>query len=94
MALEDGLKTCRYKVSRGKVITKLFPMVGDDWKIGKGWHESPKAAKAAAKARASEDPVDIETGENLEKDALEMAESMIEQGTLEVTADDDSPRDN
>ncbi len=91
MSLEDGLKTCRYKISRGKLINKLFPMGDKDWKVGKGWYESPKAAKEAAKS--PEDPVDIETGENLEKDAEEMAANIVAQGTLEIS-NDDSSNDN
>lgn len=47
MAAEDGNKTCRYQIKDGEVINQLFPMGNKDWKISKGWYESPKAAKAA-----------------------------------------------
>jgi hypothetical protein len=43
------LETCRYQFVDGKVITKMFGMKGNDWDIEKGWHHSPKDAKAAVK---------------------------------------------
>ena len=48
------LETCRYKLENGTIITKMFSMGGDGWDIDDGWHESPKAAKAAVEVKAEQ----------------------------------------
>ena len=65
----------------GDVTPKLFDSAKT---IPKDWHESPKAAKAAKAPieEPVEDEIDLLTAKALE------------QGTLEITSDDDSTGNN
>ncbi len=78
------LDTYRYRVKKnGDVTPKLFDSA---LTIPKDWHESPRAAKAAKelpkKKTIKESAIDLLTAK------------VLEQGTLEITEDDNSTGNN
>jgi pyruvate/2-oxoglutarate dehydrogenase complex dihydrolipoamide acyltransferase (E2) component len=74
-------QTCRYKIVDGKLTTRMFGMVNNEWDIEPGWCHDKKEAAAAVKSPAPKvKPVD-----KVEVKATPFAKKLAESLRIDIT---------